>query len=250
MWASENNPYDAWPRVRRVKPGVFRVQGRLVPIPTWLVVRRLSAVAAYLLCLWLLGAAMLPALEGLPRSLGPGHPVSAAVGTMIDFRLLLRELLTERFPEAGRAIYYSGQSPYDWHVLALFVLAFRGRKLVGYTVCVVLVAVLWPLLARGFKITFTRDWVVLHGWLRPRKLRRGGPAGDVTFRTAGAQYQTGLVGRLLRAGCLKPGGESDYSVVHALAAHRPIRVIAPRLLMDAERIVQSCHLAMNATRTL
>ncbi|MFI4859333.1 MAG: hypothetical protein ACIAXF_01490 [Phycisphaerales bacterium JB063] len=90
-----------------------------------------------------------------------------------------------QFPEAGWAIYYSGLNPYGWHLLGVFAIACRACPLLGYTGCLVLVTLLWLMLVRGFKITFSRDLVVLHGRLGRCKLWRGGPAGDMTFRAAG-----------------------------------------------------------------
>ena len=244
-------PLNAWPKVRQISPGVYQVKGHCTRVFVWLLTRRCAAFIVLVACFWLLGAALLPALVGLYESLGHGHPVGWVIGTMIELRLLLRELLTQRFPGVGRAIYYSGQNRIDWHLLGVFIIAYRVRGFISYGLAHVLGLVINPILGRGFKITFTHDTVVIHRRLRSlRIIRAGSLDGGVTFRVTGPEYQTGILGYLLRIGLLKRGGECDYPVVMALVGLRQIKLATPPRLPEAERVVQSFQLALNHTRTL
>ncbi|MEM6258464.1 MAG: hypothetical protein AAGI37_09140 [Planctomycetota bacterium] len=219
----------------------------MVPLWTWLILRRVSRIAVVLGLLWMLGAVFVGPLFNAAQSFGYTHPVGIVVGSMMEFRFFLRELLTMHYPEVGRAIYYTGLNRTDWHLLGLFIVLFWLRKVIGFGVCRLVVIVLYPLISRGFKVTIYRDTVVIQKRFRSLKLRHSQQHGGVTFRVAGPKYQTGLIGKLLRTGKLKPDGDVDFCVVQVIAQGRPIKIAAPRKMVDAERIVQSLMMAMNTS---
>jgi|GEM_PF-5556986 len=248
MLAIDNKPLSAWPKVRPVRQGVLRVKGRVIPVFRWLIVRRVSTAFMYLPLLWLLGAACLPWLVGIPNVLGHNNPLSWIVMSMMNARFGLRDFLTEQYSQIGEALFYTGRNPFDWHLLAIFSAFFWLRKPLGLLLARFLVVLLWPFISRGFKITFYRDVVVLHRWLRNLKMSRAAIDGGISFRVAGPEYQRWPIGWLLKARMLRPNAEADYLVVMAAAGLRQFRVATPYRMHTAEQIVQSFQLAMNHTR--
>jgi len=168
---------------------------------------------------------------------------------LIGLRFGLGELLTVDYPAVGRAMYYQANQPYDWHLLIAAVVACRAKRLVAHAMAWGLSVLLFPLIAKSFKVTFTRDAVTVHRWFRSRRLVRNTPAGvAVSFRVADTVQQRGLLGGLMRLGFVKVREGSGYAQVLAIAGLRPLRVASPRRVIDAERVVQSLQLAMQYSR--
>lgn len=241
---AEINPLNQWPRVRRIKPGMLQVKGRYIPVPRWMVVRFTAALITQVLCLSLLAAALMPALYGSYEFVGANSWFGIWFEVLIQFRFLLRELLTEQFPAVGRAIFYSGLNPYDWHLLGIFIVMYRLRRFLAYGIANLMCLVLFPVLSTGFKVTFTRDAITVHRWFRSlRLLRHHRVGGDVAFRSVGPEFQTGWMALMIRMQVFRPGGEIDFTRAMVFAGLRPIAIAAPRQLLKTERITQSLTLA-------
>lgn len=265
MWAVDADSLKAWPRVRVLEPGVCRVQGRYCHVLTWLMLRRLSGLAVWLTLLTMLLAATFPALAAeLGRGAYTGRPI-ALVEWLIRLRLELRYLLTERYPDIGRAIYYQPYSQVDWHLLGVFVLLWHLRNVLAWLLARLVLAAGWPLLHSRFKVTFTPGYVIVHRRLRSLRLNRGRDGG-VSFRAGRATRTAGWLGTLLRwrlltHGWQHPGRGSrawmpsaggppdEYDTVSAMQGLRGHRLATPRRPIDAERIAESCHEALNLSRS-
>ena len=245
------NPLDQWPKVRRVKPGILQVKGRCITTGQWLLLRFIAALIAAMLLTSVLCAALLHWVGPLDAYFSDSSPVSIWIGLLLEFRWWFHHLLTEDYPSAGEALFYTGSHPVNWHLLAVWIALMRLRVPLRYTFAAALGKLLRPFLGHGFKVSFTRESVIIHRWGPSLKLQRYQPAGgEVAFRVSGLQYQGWLVRMLTHTGALREDPENELVMVMAVVGRRPVRITNPRKQIDAEKVVQSMELAMQHSRNL
>jgi len=253
MLGDSVNPLTQWPRIRRLKPGRLRVQGRCISSGQWFILRAIGSLTVLLLLISVLAAAMLPWTVVVGGYLSDTNPISGWIGLLSNFRGWLRSTLTEDFPAVGQALFYTGTNPFDWHLLGVWLALFWLRRPMGFTVASGLAKLLGPLLGRGFSVSFTREAVIIHRWLGlgSKTLRRHmAVGGEVTFRAAPPQYQGGTLRWLMLLRLLQPGQDNELVLVQAVAGLRPVTIATPRKMLDAEKIVQSMQLAMQHSRNM
>lgn len=249
MPTAEVNPHTAWPRVRTLKEGTVRVAGRATRTGWWLVLRWATHLAVSVFCLWLLAAALLPVFVPFYEEMRLDHPAVPIIRSLIDLRLFLRELLMVRFPSVGELIRYDLSLGTDFHLILLFILLSRMRSMPAYILTQVVAMLTRPIMGKRFKLTFTPDAVVIHRHVRSLKLNRH-ELGDegVTFRVETPQRLPGLLSWMSRIGWLGPSPDLDCPLVVAVCGRRVIPIAAPPHMPEAQRIVESFHIAMNQTR--
>lgn len=240
MATGEVNPLNQWPKVRHVEQGVLVIRGRYISSGQWITVRVLAFILVLVLMLNILAAAAAPWLMNIADYLGPGR---GWVLALWDFRMWLRWLLTEQYPDAGRVIYYTGMNKFDWHLAAIWALLRWLRKPIRAAAASGLAAVLGLVLARRFKVTITRDRVTIHRGFRKVKLSRMA-SEPVKFQKGDSRYQRGIVRLLLRWGRAQPSMDNEFVMVMATGDFRPVAIAAPRKRIKADRIIKSLQQAM------
>jgi|MDTC01.1.fsa_nt_gb hypothetical protein len=251
MLTASSNPLNQWPKVRRVKPGMLRVKGWCISPGQWLVMRGIAFVIVTVLISSVLAAAAMPWLVGIFARWGQGNPVSIWIFMLMDLRWWLRQVFTEDFPALGEAIWYTGTNPFDWHLLSIGIVMIWTRRFLRYGIAASLGLIISPIFGSKFKVSFTRDTVIIHRWLRSLKLyRHASTGGEVSFRSTGPEYQTGLWRLLMRLELMRPSQENEFAQVMVITGLRPIRLVTSRTQLVAEKIVQSMQLAMQHSRNL
>lgn len=253
MLAGSMNPLKQWPRIKRAKPGVLRVKGRYISTGQWFILRMVAIVVVMLLVTSALAAALLPWVAILDTYVSDTNPISWWINLITDFRLWLRTTLTEDYPAVGKAIWYSGTNPFDWHLLVVWLVLIMLRRPLRYGIAASLATLLQPFLGRKFKVSFTRETITIHQWLglRSQKLNRHtATGGEAAFRIAPPQYQGGVIRWLMLIRVLQPSQDNELILVQAVAGLRPIKIATPRKMLDAEKIVQSLSLALKLSRDM
>ncbi len=235
------NPYGGWPKVRQIRKEVKRVKGRVVPVMTWIVIHYLSRIILFWSLVWLLGAALVAPLLNMAQVLSQRNPFVIVVGSMVDFRVYLRLLLTEQYPQIGEYIYYTGLNQTDWHLLGAVCLGFLLHPVLSLIIARLTVIILYPLLSRQFKITVYRDVLIIHRLFRTMKVARH---HNITVGVVNPEYQPRLLGCLLRYTRLQSTPLADFVMVGVYVDYRPIIIAKPRRMIDADRIVQSIKMVI------
>lgn len=245
MLTAKLNPLNRWPKIRRAKPDKLRVQGRCITTGQWVILRLIAFLVVKFLVLSVLAAALFPWVLPLRGYLRQGNPIGYWVDGVAGLRVWLRGVLTEDFPTLGRSILYTGSNPFDWHLLGIFVVFIWAQRPMAYGIAAGLGQLASPVLGGPFKVTFTRKHVIIHGWIKSTKLNRFANLGaDVQFRKSGPEAQRGAVKLLMKMGLLKPSIDNELIRVTAVMGRRPVPIISPRRMEDAERILQSLELAL------
>ncbi len=242
-------PNQAWPRVREIGPDQLAVSGHATRLTAWLIIRVIANLVTLLFGLWLIAAAFVALFVGLHESLGPGHPVSMVIESMVDLRWMMRRVFHDWLPWLGQVLFYNPLSRIDWHLLVLGIVFYRLRPAVSYGIASVLSRLLRPVIGRRFKITFTPDTVVIQRHLRSLRLHRNDLDGEgVTFRVMERVPQPGLMGWLYRIGWLRPSADLELPIVAAVCGRRVISIAMPPHSSEAHRIVESLLIALNQSR--
>ncbi len=247
----ETLPLTRWPNLRRTRNGGMIVVGRCLGTLRWKLMRIVGRWLCRIAGLFVLASAfLLPAMTEYES--GPSSKWgNTIVRQMLWLRITTRDLLVSDFPDVGAFIAYDGRNPYDWHLggagFLLLVLAGPAGTVLGLILC----GVLWPIIARKTKLTFTPEKVVLHQWWGRATFHRDDQDNPVSFRSvdladvqpfvASAGTDRNFAGQPTRL------GTKAAMLMQGLRQHLIARPLRPQ---RAEQIVVACHIAMKETRSL
>jgi len=245
-------PVATWPRIHQTCDGGYVIQGRCLGQLRWNVVRRMSQTLIRCVGFCLLAAALVPHVLVYLSAREEGGVVTWTIKQILYIRWLLHDLFVVNHPEWGRAIYYDGRNPTDWHLLAVALLILALTVPLSKALAFVISVVLWPFLSCHFRITITSEHVLLHRWWGRATLPRTQDAGGaVSFRTTNLSALRPVLGRIAMAFSQNTQINEDFFksavLTHGLRNHF---IVCPLFARRADQIVAACHYAFNRSRLL
>ncbi len=157
------------------------ITGDLATARRWAVLSRIGRGTVAIVGLTLLAVAVLPLVFGMFEDADLPWWANRALYELLRARRGMAWLMTERWPELGKAVHYDPGAFVDWHLLAAGIAINALRRPLGDALARVAGSIVRPLLYRRVGVRITPQRIEVSGFSRPISIPRSVTEG-ITFR--------------------------------------------------------------------
>lgn len=177
--------WDRWPKVREYPDGSVTVHGTCQTLRTWLWLRYTGIAMSLLIGALLLLTASAGLWIQSSFDTTEGTAMYGHLTRIVRVRMLMHELLVERYPGLGSSIWYDSRRPLDLHLAVLGLVLVMGRGAAASVWCASISAVAGRIVRSTFRVHITPERVkVVRGLSRWTVARGHGALDTISFRSA------------------------------------------------------------------